>query len=179
VSRPLRLETRRLVLRPLDASDEAAFHAINTDADVRRFLFDNLVLAPGESAAMLGASVELFATHGIGLFGITQRDDPTLVGWAGYLRPRPESPLEIGYALVRPLWGRGITVEACRAVMTWGADHAQLATFHASTDVWNLASIRVLDKLGFSETGRAGALIFFARDARRLDRSEVVCVAAE
>jgi RimJ/RimL family protein N-acetyltransferase len=167
------------VLRPLGASDEAVLHAINTDPDVRRFLFDNVVLPPAESAAMLSASATLFASEGIGLFGITQRDDPALVGWAGYLRPRPESPLEIGYALVRSLWGRGLTVEACRAVMTWGANHAHLAEFHASTDVWNLASIRVLDKLGFSETGRAGALIFFARDARRLDRSDVVCVAAE
>jgi len=179
VSRPLRLETRRLVLRPLGTSDEAVLHAINTDPDVRRFLFDNVVLPPAESAAMLAASTALFAGEGIGLFGITQRDDPALVGWAGYLRPRPESPLEIGYALVRPLWGRGLTVEACRAVMTWGADHAHLAKFHASTDVWNLASIRVLDKLAFSETGRSGALIFFARDACRLDRADVVCVTAE
>jgi RimJ/RimL family protein N-acetyltransferase len=167
------------MLRPLSASDEAVFHAINTDPDVRRFLFDNVVLTPADSAAMLSASVELFTSEGLGLFGITQRDDPVLVGWAGYLRPRPDSPLEIGYALMRSLWRRGITVEACRAVMTWGADQAHLGEFHASTDVWNLASIRVLDKLGFGETGRAGALIFFARDAHRLDRSDVVCVAAD
>jgi RimJ/RimL family protein N-acetyltransferase len=179
VIRPLRLETRRLVLRPLSASDEAVFHAINTDPDVRRFLFDNVVLTPADSAAMLSSSVELFTREGLGLFGITQRDDPVLVGWAGYLRPRPASPLEIGYALVRSLWGRGITVEACRAAMVWGAEHARLEKFHASTDVWNIASIRVLEKLGFAETERAGALIFFARDARRLDRADVVCVAAE
>jgi ribosomal-protein-alanine N-acetyltransferase len=179
VTRPLRLETTRLVLRPLASADEPAFHAINADPDVRRYLFDDRLLSPDDSAAMLARSRTLLERDGLGLFGIALRGDATLVGWAGYLLSHEPPQLEIAYALLPSHWGRGIAVEACRAVMTWGARHAGLREFQASTDVPNHPSIRVLEKLGFRETHRAGALVHFALDARRLDRSNVVYVATE
>ncbi len=73
---------------------------------------------------MLARSLAQHAEHGLGLLGIAQRGVATLVGWVDYLRPEDTSPLEIGYALLPSMWGRGIAVEASRAVMTWGVEHA-------------------------------------------------------
>ena len=174
--RPRRLDTPRLVLRPLTLADHAAFHDINTIPAVRRYLFDDRVLEAAESRAMLARSIAQHDDDGLGLFGISLRPVHARVGWAGYLRHAPG--LEIVYALLPPYWGRAIAVEACRAVMTWGVRHAGLTEFHSSVDVPNCASIRVLEKLGFRETRRTGALIHFALDASRLDQSNVTCLAA-
>jgi RimJ/RimL family protein N-acetyltransferase len=60
---------------------------------------------------------------------------------------------ELGYVLARPWWGRGLMTEAARAVVEWGL--ADPATFRvwAVTDVDNLASARVLEKVGMQREG--------------------------
>jgi [ribosomal protein S5]-alanine N-acetyltransferase len=182
VPRPRRLDTPRLALRPLTHADDAAFHVVNTHPAVRRYLFDDRVMTPGESAAMVAQSIELLEREGHGLFGVAFRADAALVGWAGFLHGHAPPVLEIAYALLPEHWGRGIAVEATRAVMTWGARHLRMTEFHASTDAPNLASIRVLEKLGFRETRRThpppAALVHFTLDATRVDQSGVACVVA-
>lgn len=61
---------------------------------------------------------------------------------------------ELGYWLARPHWGHGYLTEAATALITWhfaGCDRQEIS---ASAQHNNLASLRVLAKLGFSETGR-------------------------
>jgi [ribosomal protein S5]-alanine N-acetyltransferase len=180
--RPLRIDTARLTLRPLAPSDQAAFHAVNADPAVARYLFDGRIVSPADSAAMLAASRALLEGEGHGLFAVAMRGDPALVGWAGFLHSHTPPVLEIAYALLLEHWGRGIAVEATRAVMTWGARHLRMTEFHASTDAPNLASIRVLEKLGFRETRRThlprAALVHLTLDAARVDQSGVACVVA-
>lgn len=182
VPRPLRLETRRLLLVPLTASDATAFHAVNIDPGVRRYLFDDRVVTREDSGAILRRSLDLLARDGSGLFAAILRGDTTLIGWAGYLHSHEPPVLEIANALLPGYWGRGLAGEASCAVMTWGIRHLGLDAFRASADAANVASIRVLEKLGFGETHRTGpperALVHFAIDAARVDQSGVVCVAA-
>ena len=180
--KPRRLETPRLLLHPLTLADQAAFHAINIDPDVARYLFDGRQVSPANSAAMLDASRALLASQGHGLFAVRPRDAETMVGWAGYLLSGHPPVLEVAYAVAPAVWGRGIAVEATRAVMVWGARHLGMTAFHASSDAPNLASLRVLEKLGFREAwhgvGVAGALIHLTLDAAAVDPSGIVCVAA-
>lgn len=61
---------------------------------------------------------------------------------------------EIGYWLGEPYWGRGIVVEAVRAL----TDHAfatyDLCRIFAGVFEWNNASIRVLEKAGYTLEAR-------------------------
>lgn len=54
----------------------------------------------------------------------------------------------LGYAIGRNWWGQGIATEAARALITWGIKELDLARLWASTDVRNVRSQRVLEKLG-------------------------------
>jgi RimJ/RimL family protein N-acetyltransferase len=60
---------------------------------------------------------------------------------------------ELGYALMRSHWGRGLTHEACRAMVGWafanGHDRLTAGVFDG-----NDASVRLLMRLGFVATGR-------------------------
>lgn len=56
---------------------------------------------------------------------------------------------ELGYSIARPLWGQGLTTEAARAVLDAAFRvHNDLRRVRASADARNLASQRVMEKLG-------------------------------
>ncbi len=76
--------------------------------------------------------------------------------------------LELGYALARPYWGRGIMPRAVRGLTEWllkkGA-HRVYATAH----VENAASHRVLEKAGFLREGRIRNYFYFPNLGERAD----------
>ena len=84
----------------------------------------------------------------------------------------------LGYAIGRESWGKGIALEASRAVIAWAFEAFAVATIWATTDVRNHRSIRVLEKLGMTRervllaniTGRDGAPIDEVRYSLARDR---------
>lgn len=62
---------------------------------------------------------------------------------------------EIGYLLHPDHWGKGLATEALTAVIAHLFAAHPVADLIAEVDPRNLASLRVLQKLGFIETGRA------------------------
>lgn len=76
---------------------------------------------------------------------------PQLAGACGLGR-RPSGSVEMGYWIARPLWGRGYATEACTALVEI-ARVLGLPSLEGSHFIDNLASGRVLDKLGFAALG--------------------------
>jgi RimJ/RimL family protein N-acetyltransferase len=66
---------------------------------------------------------------------------------------------EIGYVLNRQYWGKGYATEAARRVMEWMFDDGAVWRVWASCDVDNLASARVLDKIGMTREGKLRRLV--------------------
>lgn len=62
---------------------------------------------------------------------------------------------EIGFLLHPDHWGKGLAVEALTALIPQLFARHQVPELTAEVDPRNLASLRVLAKLGFVETGRA------------------------
>jgi RimJ/RimL family protein N-acetyltransferase len=61
---------------------------------------------------------------------------------------------EMGWSIARPLWGRGFATEAARAVLaTAFGTHLDLNRVRATADVRNVASRRVMEKLGMRHEG--------------------------
>jgi RimJ/RimL family protein N-acetyltransferase len=75
---------------------------------------------------------------------------------------------EFGYWLAEPYWGRGITTEAARAVIPVAMDRLGLRRLEASVFAWNPASMRVLEKFGFTREGISRASVF--KDGELIDR---------
>ncbi|MGH7712311.1 MAG: GNAT family N-acetyltransferase [Gemmatimonadaceae bacterium] len=79
---------------------------------------------------------------------------PGCVGYADFHEP---PRLELLYALSERAWGMGYATEAARCMIDYGRSQLGMATILASTDVPNVASIRVLDRLGFVQSERRAA----------------------
>jgi ribosomal-protein-alanine N-acetyltransferase len=149
------LETERLLLRELAAGDAEAVFRIRGDYEVTRY---NI----GPAYQTLQQATELIESITGGFrdaidlrWGITRRSNPQMViGMCGYnYWSRHDHRASIGYDLARHCWGQGIMTEALHAVIQFGFGQMDLNRIEADSDIRNLASHRVLGKLGFKREG--------------------------
>jgi [ribosomal protein S5]-alanine N-acetyltransferase len=62
----------------------------------------------------------------------------------------------LGYAIARAHWGRGIATEAASELVRWALAEHDLVEIWATTDIANVGSRRVLEKLGMHLDGDDG-----------------------
>ena len=148
------LRTERLSLRPCQMSDLDAIHQLWTEADVRRFLFDDRQITNEEAKSFIETSVMSFALYGYGIWLFFERQSDQVAGFSGLLYSLQSSPSLI-FGTRPQLWGRGYAKEATLSVLRYTFDVLGLKKVEADVDEPNKASIRVLEALGMSRTRRA------------------------
>lgn len=145
----LELTTARFSLRPLTKADAGALHEIWTSAGVRRFLWDDRRISIERTTDTIEESGRLFRERRYGLWGAWSLDVSTLEGFAGLWPFREPPVVELVYGLAERRWGGGCATEIAGAVVAYCFEQLDSTVIRASTDPANLASIRVLEKLGF------------------------------
>lgn len=70
-------------------------------------------------------------------------------------KPSRDGSVEVGYSLMEQFQGRGFATEAVRGLLKWAFDHPQVNRIIAETYPEILASIRVLEKNGFTPAGKS------------------------
>lgn len=160
------LRTPRTRLRPIAPADRDVLHRLWTSPGVRRFLWDDEIIPIERTDAAIAQSGRMVAERTGGLWGMwLEQDAPGLHGFAGLWPFRDPPEIELVFGVAEPIWGRGYAPEVARAVTRYGFASLGLPIVRASTDAANAASIRVLEKLGFTlvERREAGGLdtVFF------------------
>lgn len=148
------LETSRLQLRPGRIEDVELTHTLWSNARVRRFLFDERVISQDEARSFIEDSLANFERYGYGLWLVFTRAADRLVGFAGLLRSEEEAPNLI-YGVHPDFWGEGYATEAAGAVLSYALEKLALPQVKADVDEPNMASVRVLEKLGMKRVKRA------------------------
>jgi len=148
------LHTPRLVLRaPVDADADLVFR-IQSDLRVNRYLGRPPDRAVDDSAKRVAAMIAALR-DGTGIRWIVcLREDGTAIGTGGLWRWVREHRLaEVGYDLLPQHWGRGYMPEAVRAMVRYGFATLRLHRIEANVDPANVASVRLLEKVGFRREG--------------------------
>ena len=148
------LATARLVLRPVADGDADALFAMHSSAHVLRF-WDAPPWADRTRAAEFVARSRAMAEEGTGVRLVLERAaDGAFLGWVMLGRWNPGfRSASLGYCLDQPAWGAGHATEAARALLAWALATSDLNRVQAECDTRNLASARVLEKLGFRREG--------------------------
>lgn len=151
----LTLTTDRLILRPCTNDDVDALHQLWTDADVRRYLWDDKVIGRETVQEVVDASVESFESRGYGIWVLYDKRDDCVAGFAGLRSVENSDPeeVELLYGLYPRYWHKGLAVEASRAVLQYGFDEVGLEEITGDTDTPNAASIRTIERLGMTFQG--------------------------
>ncbi len=172
------IETARLRLRRLRASDEADLIALDGDPDVMRYVGSPAgVKSADETIERVRQRIQ--ADHGpLGFWRVESRADGTFYGLGALIRMPIGDDIELAYRLVRHAWGRGIASEAGAALVDYAFATVGLSRLVAVTYPDNRASQRVLDKLGFTRhgeldyKGQRTAYYVLARDASGMRAAE-------
>jgi|SRR5271154_4650144 len=144
------LQTKRLILRDLRASDESAIHEYASDPAVARLM----VWGPntpemtheflGRALAAQGQEPQNSMEPAIEL-----KSDSRMIGSVG-LRIKDEAnrTADMGWVLNRSYWGRGYMTEAAGAMLNLAFRKLNLHRVWATCDPRNHGSFRVMEKIG-------------------------------
>jgi RimJ/RimL family protein N-acetyltransferase len=104
---------------------------------------------------MLVAQAAQAAETGFCLWWWRERESGELVGYTGLNRDRVEgeSAVEVGWSIAPSRWGQGLAPEAARVVVAWGFDRCGLERIVSFTLPDNVASRRVMEKIGMARAG--------------------------
>ena len=148
------LQTERLQLRRLRLDDAGDVFEYASDPEVSRYTTWKAHKTLEDSRAFLSSVIELYNSLQVAPWGMEHKEHRKLVGTCGFvswnLRHRRA---EIAYALARPYWNQGYTTEAVRAVIAFGYRVMGLNRIEARCDVPNIASARVMEKVGMKYEG--------------------------
>jgi ribosomal-protein-alanine N-acetyltransferase len=148
------LETDRLVLRQITLDDAEALFQIYSDPQVMRYWGSAPLQSIDEARRKIeGINAAWRAKEGI-RWGIIRKGSDRLIGSGGHWRLiKKHFRSEIGYELMTDYWGQGIMTEALGAILRFGFETLGLHSVEAQIDPQNLASRKVLEKLGFLQEG--------------------------
>jgi RimJ/RimL family protein N-acetyltransferase len=159
------LKTSRLLLRDILESDAQALFDLDSDPEVLRYAGRRPaadVAAYRERTRTVYLPMQAHLWQGVRV--VQDLDSGDFLGWV-FVRPATASPVavelgwddpgevEIGYRLRRSAWGRGIASEAAGALLQQALADPTTVAVVACAESGNLASLRVLDKLGLRRVG--------------------------
>lgn len=153
-------ETERLELREFSTEDAEGFYRLNADPEVLRYTGDE-PFADVEAARAFLAAYDNYTRDGFGRWSVYVKETGEYIGFCG-LSYRPESgEVDVGFRIRRDCWGKGYATEAARAALEIGFNRYGLTRIVGRAMRDNVASHRVLLKLGMSfshEIERDGAV---------------------
>ncbi|MGB8508415.1 MAG: GNAT family N-acetyltransferase [Pyrinomonadaceae bacterium] len=143
------IETERLSLREISVDDAPVILELLNDPSFVRFIGDKGVRSLDEARQYitdkLVASYERF---GFGLWMVELRETKEPTGICGLVKRDALEHADIGYALLPRYWFQGFARESAAAVLNYGIGTLGLKRLLAVTDQDNVASIKVLEKIG-------------------------------
>lgn len=150
------VETERLILREFDEGDAESFYLMLSDPAVIRYTGD-----PGGGLTSVEQALEVlrsrpiadYRSYGYGRWACVFKASCEVIGFAG-LKYLPDlHEVDLGYRLLPAYWGQGLATEACRAVLDYGRTRLGIGRIMALVDPENVASVRILEKLGLKNSG--------------------------
>lgn len=152
----MELTTEQLILRDFTEQDWPAVLAYQSDPRYLRYY-----AWAGRTAEEVQAFVQMFLDHQKAQprfkfqLAVTLKQGGQLIGNCGIRKDAHNSfQADIGYEIAPDFWGQGYATEAARAVMQFGFGELRLHRIWADCVADNVASARVLEKLGMKLEGR-------------------------
>lgn len=148
------IETGRLSLHELSADDgnDAAFilRLLNEPSFLKN-IGDRGVhsLEDAYNYLRIGPMAS-YRANGFGLYRVQVKASGATAGMCGLVKRVTLQDVDLGYALLPEFCGQGYAVEAATAVLADARARLRIDRIVAITDPRNQASVRVLEKLGFS-----------------------------
>lgn len=143
------LETDRLIIRWLTTDDEAFILELLNDPSWLRFIGDKGVRTLDDARNyVVSGPMDMYSRLGFGLYLVELKEGRTPIGICGLIKRDSLEDVDIGFAFLSEYQSKGYAYEAASATMVYGTGQLGLKRIVAITTKDNLASSRVLEKIG-------------------------------
>ena len=147
------LETERFLVRETTVEDVDSFYEIYAEPGITDYTEDLFEDKDEEIQYTIDYAQNVYALYEYGVWTVLDKTTGQVVGRAGLsMREGFEIP-ELGYVIRREYQQRGVATEVCSAILSYGKHTLGFEKVQALTKRENVASERLLKKLGFSFEG--------------------------
>lgn len=136
------IQTLRLVLRPLQPDDAPAYHALEADPEVKKFV------GPVTNRTVEHYRDQFMNSPHPYTLGIVRKEDHRFIGRCGFTENALVDGWEINIVLAKEAWRHGFAYEIGTALLAHGFRALGITTIFGVADAENHASISLCRKLG-------------------------------
>lgn len=145
------IETSRIRMRRFTLSDFDNLFKLDSDPEVMKYISVGKTMTVDEIKTLLSKIVAKYETwNNLGIWAAELKTTNEFIGWFALKELPGTKDIEAGYRLLRKFWGQGLATEGGTAVIQYGLNTIGLNEIVAITNPQNIASRRVLEKIGFS-----------------------------
>jgi RimJ/RimL family protein N-acetyltransferase len=145
-------ESERLYFREFIPEDAEKLFALNSDPEVIQYTGDP-PFESVESAKDFILNYDHYQRHGFGRWAVVLKENNEFIGWCG-LKYNEEEEIDIGFRFFKKYWGMGYATESAAATLHFGIKTLKLKRIVGRAAHENKASLKVLEKVGFSYLDR-------------------------
>lgn len=145
--------TENLYFRRFEPGDAASVLELNSDPIVTRFTHDTIYTLAQAEEVLKRSVLPHYEQYGYGRWAVHRKADDQFIGWCG-LKFRPTKGVtDLGYRFIRRFWGQGYATEAAIGTTHFAFNVLKIKFLTAAAEPENTASIRILTRCGFEQTG--------------------------
>jgi len=146
------IETERLLLRELLPTDDVGMFELDSNPQVHIYLGNKPVTSIEQVREAIANIRQQYLENGIGRWAVILKETNEFIGWSGLKLEKNVNGYErfydLGYRFIQKHWGKGYAYETAKAFVDFGFNEMKLEKINAYADFDNLASRRVLEKVG-------------------------------
>ena len=150
----LKLETNRLLLRPLELQDAEAMFEMDKNPEVHKYLWQKPTKTIDENSKTIEMVQKQYKENNIGRFATILKESNEFIGWTGikfvndHIENGNTNFYDYGYRLNEKFWNKGFATEASKAWFDYGFNQMNIEKMNAYTHIDNGASNHILQKIG-------------------------------
>ncbi len=148
-------ETTRLLLRPTNTEDASFVFELMNSPKWLQFIGDRAIKTPHDAANYIAEKIApQFACLGYGNYTVIRKEDGVKMGSCGLYSRKGLEGIDLGFAFLPAFHGQGYAFEAAEILRNAAFHQFGLKELSAITLPENLASQKLLIRLGFSYSER-------------------------
>lgn len=145
------LETQRLSLREFKTSDSDFIIKLLNTPKWLEFIGDKNVKSTEDAIEYLqNGPFKSYSENGFGLWLVALKESELAIGMCGLIKRENLENVDIGFAFLPNFTKQGYALEIASATLDYAKHSLKIKDIVAITDSKNIASIRLLDKIGLS-----------------------------
>jgi [ribosomal protein S5]-alanine N-acetyltransferase len=147
------LETPRLFLRQFTETDAPLIRQLNSEPGVLQYIPEPVPESDERARQIIADIILPQYKNNLGRWAVHLKETNEFIGWCGLKWLKETNEIDLGYRFIPAAWGKGYATEAASHTLKYGLQQLQLKKIVAHAHIDNIASQKVLEKIGMQYVG--------------------------